>query len=507
VSGRPERRATRPRFRILAQVTEVVAATPHPALVADARGRIRAANEAAAAGLGVPLGDLLGQPLGRFLTGPSPAAEASTLSLRTPGGRPAGTLVFLRDGPAPGESRLELEQRAAALERIVATQSGDLRRASQAREEFLAILSHELRTPLTPILTWAQIIRQDADRSRVQQASEVIERNVRLQMALVEDLLDLMRLREGSLPLDRRPEDLRSIVRAALDAQAEAAAERGVSLEWRPLSPALPVDVDAPRLLQALRQLLGNAVKFGRSGGHVRVAITREGDAAVVRIQDDGAGIAPEFTPFIFEPFRQQEQGARREHGGLGVGLALARDLVELHGGTIDVRSDGIGRGTEATVSLPVWQPISRAARGEGEPGGDWSLARLDGLAILVVEDSVDTAEATRLLLQDMGARVVVAKNGLEALDVLAGDEPDAVVCDLRMPGLDGFEFLRRLRADRRLGRLPVVALSGFASAGDFQRTREAGFDGHVGKPFDATALAAALHGALAGVRRGQPAA
>jgi CheY-like chemotaxis protein len=264
--------------------------------------------------------------------------------------------------------------------------------------------------------------------------------------------------------------------------------------------------VDAARLLQALRQLLGNAVKFGRSGGHVRVAITREADAAVVRIEDDGAGIAPDFTPFIFEPFRQQEQGARREHGGLGVGLALARGLVELHGGTIVVRSEGIGRGTEATVFLPVWQPDPRPLA-EGEPAGPWSAARLDGLAILIVEDSVDTAEATRLLLQDLGARVAVAKNGLEALDVLAGDAPDAVVCDLRMPGLDGFEFLRRLRSDRGRAHLPVIALSGFASAGDYQRTREAGFDGHIGKPFDATALAAALHGALAGSRRGQPAA
>jgi signal transduction histidine kinase/ActR/RegA family two-component response regulator len=475
--------------------------------VADARGRIRAANEAAAVELGVPLTDLLGQPLRRFLPGASPAAEAGTVALRTPGGRLAGTLLFLRGPEALRPTHLELEQRAAALEQLVAAQNGDLRRASQAREEFLAILSHELRTPLTPILTWAQIIRQDADHSRVQQASEVIERNVRLQMALVEDLLDLMRLREGSLVLESRPEDLRSIVRSALDALAETAAERGVSLEWRPLSLALPVEADAARLLQALRQLLGNAVKFGRSGGHVRVAILREGDVAVVRIQDDGAGIAPEFTPFIFEPFRQQEQGARREHGGLGVGLALARGLVELHGGTIDVRSEGIGRGTEATVSLPVWQPIARP-HGEGEPGSDRSMTRLDGLAILVVEDSVDTAEATRLLLQDLGARVVLAKNGLEALDVLAADgAPDAVVCDLRMPGLDGFEFLRRLRADRRLGHLPVVALSGFASAGDFQRTREAGFDAHVGKPFDATALAAALQGALTGVKRGQPAA
>jgi signal transduction histidine kinase/ActR/RegA family two-component response regulator len=506
VSGQPEGRARLPRFRVLAQVTEVVAATPHPALVVDARGRVRAANRAAAAVLGVAQADLLGQPLGRFLPGDAPEAAASTLPLRTPAGRSAGALLFLREAPALDAGHLELEQRAAVLERVVAAQSGDLRRASQAREEFLAILSHELRTPLTPILTWAQILRQDADRSRVQQASEVIERNVRLQMALVEDLLDLMRLREGSLVLDRRPEDLRSIVRAALDALAEAAAERRVSLEWRPLSLALPVEVDAPRLLQALRQLLGNAVKFGRPGGHVRVAITREVDVAVVRIQDDGAGIAPEFTPFIFEPFRQQEQGARREHGGLGVGLALARGLIELHEGTVEVRSEGIDRGTEVTVSLPVWQPSPRP-RGESEPAGDRSLPRLDGLTILVVEDSIDTAEATRLLLQDLGARVVLAKNGLEALDVLAGDEPDAVICDLRMPGLDGFEFLRRLRADRRRAHLPVIALSGFASAGDFQRTREAGFDAHVGKPFDATALAAALQGALGGVKRGQPAA
>jgi two-component system CheB/CheR fusion protein len=158
------------------------------------------------------------------------------------------------------------------------------------------------------------------------------------------------------------------------------------------------------------------------------------------------------------------------------------------------------------TVSLPVWQPGARPGR-EGEPGGVRTAARLDGLSILLVEDSLDTAEATRLLLQDLGARVAVAKNGLEALDILAGDEPDAVVCDLRMPGLDGYEFLRRLRADRRRAHLPVVALSGFASADDFERTREAGFDAHVGKPFDATTLASALHGALAGGTRGQPAA
>jgi signal transduction histidine kinase/ActR/RegA family two-component response regulator len=503
VSSRPERRAERARFRVLAQVAEVVAATPHPALAVDAAGRIRAVNDAAAAALGVEPAELLGRTLGPFAPGEPPALVAGALPLRTPAGRPAGTLLFLRAADA---AHLELEQRAAALERTVAAQSGDLRRASQAREEFLAVLSHELRTPLTPILTWAQIIRQDADRARVQQASDVIERNVRLQMGLVEDLLDLMRLREGSLAVDRRPEDLRPLVRAALEALAEAAAERNVSLEWRSLAAPLPVEADGPRLRQALRQILGNAVKFGRSGGHVRVAITREADTAVVRIQDDGAGIAPEFTPFIFEPFRQQEQGARRQHGGLGVGLALARALVELHQGTIDVRSEGVGRGTEVTVSLPVWQPGARPGR-EGEPGGVRTAARLDGLSILLVEDSLDTAEATRLLLQDLGARVAVAKNGLEALDILAGDEPDAVVCDLRMPGLDGYEFLRRLRADRRRAHLPVVALSGFASADDFERTREAGFDAHVGKPFDATTLASALHGALAGGTRGQPAA
>ncbi len=386
---------------------------------------------------------------------------------------------------------------------MIAERSEDLRQATQAKDEFLAVLSHELRTPLTPILTWAQIIRGEQDPGRIRQAAEVIERNVRLQMALVEDLLDLTRITDGTLVLDRRWEDLRAIVQRSIDAIAEAAEQRQIRLEWLPPPAAVTVAGDASRLRQALRHVLSNAVKFGRAGGDVQLTLSRDGETAVIQIRDDGAGIQAEFLPFVFDLFRQQEEGARRQYGGLGVGLTLAKWLVELHGGTIDVESKGSALGTLVTVRLPVAGTASGAPEA-GEP----PLARLDGARIMLVEDSVDTGDATRLLLEGLGAQVTLAKNGLEALDVLASEaEPDAILCDLRMPGLDGFELLRRLREDPRRAHLRVIAVSGFARLTDFQRTRDAGFDGHVSKPFDTPTLLNALRPVPDRGDPGQPAA
>ncbi len=389
------------------------------------------------------------------------------------------------------EERAALERHAATLERALAEGAQALREANRARDDFLALVSHELRTPLTPILTWSEILKREPDAPRAREAADVIERNVRVQIALVEDLLDLARVTQSKLTLEVQRHDLRAIVRSALDAVAGTARDKGIDATWtEPSLPAL-VDADAGRLGHVFWHVLMNAVKFTPGGGRITVALETEGDRALVQIRDTGVGIHPRFLPHVFEVFRQQEEGARRQYGGLGIGLAIARHLVELHYGTIEVRSAGVDRGTEVLVRLPVAAAQPQTPEREGAEGP--AASRLDGLAILVVEDSLDTSEATRLLLEDLGARVTVAKNGLDALEALAGHEPDVILCDLRMPGLDGFEFIRRLRADPRQGQVPVVAVSGFASSADVKRTREAGFDAHVSKPFDYAALLGAL--------------
>jgi signal transduction histidine kinase/CheY-like chemotaxis protein len=364
-----------------------------------------------------------------------------------------------------------------------------------AKDRLLAVLSHELRTPLTPILTWAQVLRNERDEARIRRAAEAIERNARLEGALVDDLLDLSRLTQGEAVLERRGQDLAAIVRAAMQLAVAAARDKGVRLEWSEPGRAVFVDGDAGRLGRVFWNVLSNAVKFTPEGGSIRVTLETEGAEAVVRVRDTGVGIAPEFLPYVFDDFRQAEYGTRRQFGGLGVGLALAKRLTELHAGRIEAASAGIGHGTEVSVHLPVvLEAGGRAAPGAlpGEPG-----RRLQGLAVLLVEDNPDAIEATRLVLEDFGARVLLARDGVEALSVLETESPDVILCDLRMPRLDGFEVIRRLRQDPRHARRAAVSVSGFGSAADRQRSRDAGFDDHLAKPFDASALALALLGAV----------
>jgi CheY-like chemotaxis protein len=388
--------------------------------------------------------------------------------------------------------RRALERHAGWLERVVAERTRELREASRAKDEFLAILSHELRTPLTPILTWAQILRTPTDPTRVREAASVIERNVRLQMTQVEDLLALTRLTRESVTLDLRPQDLREIVRASLDTVADAAAAKEIRVEVdEPRAPVM-VEADAGGLGRVFRSVLTNAVKFTRDGGRVSLGLAAEGAEAVVRVRDDGVGIDPRFLPHVFEMFCQQEQGARRQYDGTGVGLALARRLTELHRGSIEVTSAGPGHGSEVIVRLP------RVAG--AEPAGSDPARELEGLRILMVEDNLDTGEAALLLLEDLGARVRLARNGADALTALTAESlPDVILCDLRMPDLDGFEFIARLRADPRRAHVPVVAVSGLARAADYERTRAAGFDAHLSKPFDDRALVAAVRRVIGG--------
>ena len=388
-----------------------------------------------------------------------------------------------------GDALLRENHRTRQYEETVT----QLEAASTAKDDFLAVLSHELRTPLTPILGWASILKKNASPEQ-RRAAEAIERNALLQSRMVDDLLDMARVAHGTMKLDLEILDMSAVIRTALEASARQLEKKSIRLEVAQSGEPLLVQGDAGRLQQVFRNILSNAVKFTSSGGSIRIALSRENDNARLVVSDTGVGISPEFLPFIFDMFRQQERGSRREHEGLGIGFSLVKRLVEIHKGTVEVTSAGTGRGTQVTVCLPLAaeiEDIDNAAPATAR----LSATTLAGLSLLIVEDSEDSRDALRAVLQQLGARVLLAGDGREALDIVAKAAPDLVLCDLRMPVMDGFEFVRELH--RSPVSPPVVAISGLASDADRERTRNAGFEAHIKKPFDEATVAAAVAAAL----------
>jgi signal transduction histidine kinase/ActR/RegA family two-component response regulator len=362
------------------------------------------------------------------------------------------------------------------------------------KDEFLAVLSHELRTPLTPILGWVRILEEAGDNPSTRaKAAQSIKRNALLQIKLVDDLLDLNRVAHDKIPLDVAVHDLSDLMRSTIDTVSESAGAKHIEMDLLDSTTALHVEGDAGRLQQVFGNVLANAIKFTPPDGVVHVTIDREDDAAVVRFSDTGEGIPAAFLPHVFDMFRQEE-GTRQRHSGLGIGLALVKRLVEMHKGRVDVESAGTGQGTRVTIRLP----LSNGA-GDAHPPGQSNRAgrALATLIILVVEDTEDVLDATREMLDMLGAQVLVARNGREALDILAGGHVDLVMCDLRMPVMDGFEFMRELSRTAGTDAPPVVAMTGLASASDRERTRAAGFADHLKKPFDDAALTSIVRSAL----------
>jgi len=405
--------------------------------------------------------------------------------------------------------RAELALRDAMTEAQAARDAAET--ANRLKDEFLATLSHELRTPLNAIVGWTQILRDPATRAEdLQEGLDTIERNAKVQAQLIEDLLDVSRIISGKLRLDVLPVDMAAVIRAAVGSVAPAADAKDVRIE-QDLDAGVTTAIhgDPNRLQQVVWNLLSNAVKFTPRGGRVSVSLARVESHVEVTVADTGRGIEPAFLPYVFERFRQADASSKRAQGGLGLGLAIVRQLVELHGGAVEAHSAGANRGATFTVRLPVG--ALRAAPGDagdsdqaaapvpGTPAAPLAarptLCDLRGLNVLVVDDEPDSLTVLRRLLETSGAAVATAGDVAAALAALADAPFDVLISDIGMPGQDGYDLIRQLRAlpPEKGGRMPAIALTAFARVEDRIRALQAGFQFHATKPVDRAELTALI--------------
>lgn len=366
-------------------------------------------------------------------------------------------------------------------------------RANRLKDEFLATLSHELRNPLNVILGYSELLLRmpDVQQSpRLIQMGDALRRNAQSQSQLINDLLDLSRLQRGKISLNHETVSLAAIIDSAVETVRADAAAKGIDIRLHAADQLLLVDGDRLRLQQIAWNLLNNAVKFSPSGGRIEIGLGGEGDSAVLIVSDTGQGIEPSFLPHVFEMFRQADGSNRRRHGGLGIGLALVRQLVQLHGGTISAESDGPNKGARFTVRLPLLRDTASPIL---PSSGTLDLNVLSQTNFLIVDDSEDTIRMLQELLKIGGANVTTASNGAEALRIARENEFDVILSDISMPEMDGFEFLQRLRKIDGRQDVPVIAITGFGRNDDIARVRAAGFYSHLTKPLNLQALAEVL--------------
>ncbi len=483
-----------------------------PVLVYGEDGNIRSINRAAREFFGVDV------------SGSTPAAFVEAADVRSSGGariawRSLPGLRALGGAIVPGE---KLRVRAAGGERVVVVSASPLRagdaprgsvcvyrdvterdRAEQVLREnderktqFLAMLSHELRNPLAPIRNSVYLLERAAPGGeQARRACTVIDRQVAHLTRLTDDLLDVTRISHGKIRLQRERFDVSAVARQVAEDHRSLFAQNGVELQLGGVSP-LHVRGDPTRVAQVIGNLLHNAAKFTPPGGHAALSVERAGDAlAAIRVRDTGGGIAPTALGRIFEPFVQEDGTLERTHGGLGLGLALVKGIAELHGGSAAAHSDGLGKGAEFVVTLPLdasgQLPLPR-------DGGAVAIA--PARRVLIIEDNADAAESLKEVLE-LGQHVVeIAGSGLAGLEKARALRPDVVLCDIGLPGMDGFEVAKRMRADPALRSTPLLALSGYAAAADLERAAEAGFDRHLAKPVDLDELEQILHEVTAGL-------
>lgn len=380
-------------------------------------------------------------------------------------------------------------------------------RALRDKDEFLSLLSHELRTPLNAVLGWARILlsRKESNPEVILRALEIIERNAAAQAAMIDDILDVARVVSGKLRLEMAPTDLAPVIFAAVDVVTPSARAKQltVTAELDPAAP--PVLGDPGRLQQIVWNLLSNAVKFTEPGGSIAISLSCAGDKVQLVVRDTGHGIAPSFLPLVFDRFRQSDASSSRRQGGLGLGLALVRDLVQLHGGTIRAESPGEGHGSVFTIELAAFVAPDAGLRADADAraADERSAAlALENICALVVEDDPDSRELLVASLVRYGAEVVAVESSDAAVArLLSESQPkiDVLISDIGLPAQDGYELIRRVRALERpaISRIPALALTGYATDNDRGRALEAGYHGHIAKPIDPSAVALAIRRAI----------
>ena len=412
-------------------------------------------------------------------------------------------------GPRRREARLpsDVSSESKATDASVRTLERQLVLERQARERaeeanrrkdaFLAILSHEMRSPLNSVLTWVQVLRSDRlPPETYSQALDSIERSAKLQTRMIEDLLDTSRIVLGRLSLEPESSDLVAIIRGAVDLATVPADEKKIDLECRLDVQRLPMRADSARLQQVIGNLLSNALKFTPPGGRVTVELSCREGVAEICVTDTGSGISPDVLPYVFESFRQGDSSTTRRHSGLGLGLSIARHLVELHGGSIDASSDGEDLGARFRIRLPL-VPYQGAEAAESKCASDSPSAVLRGLEVLVVDDDSDSTHALELVLAAAGSIVRGAGSVREALRLFEERPCAIVISDLAMPEEDGYELLRALR--ERSATVPVIAFTASASGEDRALVKRAGFALHLTKPIEAPELLLAIASVASG--------
>jgi signal transduction histidine kinase/ActR/RegA family two-component response regulator len=365
--------------------------------------------------------------------------------------------------------------------------------ANRIKDEFLATLSHELRTPLTSLLGWSSVLREARrDEKVLAQGLDAIDRNAKVQAQLIDDLLDVSRIVSGKLNLDVRPLDVGSVARAAINVVQPAADAKGITLDYWAQPGLGAISADSGRLQQIIWNLLSNAVKFTPHGGKIHVRVERDGANATVTVSDTGQGIDSEFLPRVFDRFRQADSSTTRSFGGLGLGLAIVRHLVELHGGTVSAGSDGTGKGATFSASFPLITDRAEpsAVMHSGEIHAS-ELRSLDGLRVLLVDDEMETREIISTVVERTGAEVKTCTSAREALNELVEWRPHVILSDIAMPDEDGYSFINRVRAlpQDEGGNTPAAALTAYAREEDRKQVLAAGYQMHIAKPIGAGQL------------------
>jgi signal transduction histidine kinase/ActR/RegA family two-component response regulator len=494
----------------LTSLQTIIARAPVPIAIAlDAECRVISANRALTALLQMPLGANISLTPGAAQLPPYriqrdgrdlPASELpmqSAIALRAPASneieivRADGSVVYVQNDVAPlFDTRGQIYGCVSVCVDLTARRQAEisLRDADRRKDEFLATLSHELRNPLAPIRTALEVMRLAGDdRAVVEQARATMERQLLHLVRITDDLLDVARITQNRIDLRRERIDVRDALHSAIETTRPAFDAQGHRLYVDLPSTPLWVDADLTRVAQAFSNLLNNAAKYTNPGGRIQVAGEADDRHAVISIADNGVGIPAALLPRIFDMFTQLQAYRDRTHGGLGIGLALAKRLVELHAGTIEASSEGSGRGTRFIVRLPLSYPKTSGADASAR-----QTPASAGCRVLVAEDNPDGAEMLRVMLHFKGHEVRVAVDGLQAVTIAEAFDPQIAFLDIGMPRMDGYEAARRIR--RRMGRRVVlVALTGWGQDEDKQRSREAGFDHHLTKPPEPDVLEALI--------------